>query len=107
MLAFPCTTLTVRRTGGWHVAAVANKVAGEIFAEKFGHDLQFLFEVFVEGFTAFDTVHKKSRGRLRSGENRPLKRHPRMVGPHLEPATGLTPATFPFRVGRSAIELRE
>jgi hypothetical protein len=39
--------------------------------------------------------------------NRPLKRHPRMVGPHLEPATGLTPATPEVRIRCSAIELRE
>ena len=91
------------------MAVVANKMAGEIFAEEFGHDLKLLHEVFVEDFTAFDTVrgHKENRGRLRSGENRPLNRLPRMVGPNLEPATGLAPATPSFRVKCSAIELRE
>jgi hypothetical protein len=37
-------------------------VRSEIFAEEFGHDLKFLYEVFFESFTAFDTVHKKTGG---------------------------------------------
>lgn len=84
VFSFPYTAFAVGRAGSRHVAGIADKVLGEIFAEEFGHDLELLHEVFFEGFTAFNTVrgHKENRGRLRSGENRPLNRHPRMVGPN-------------------------
>jgi len=62
MLAFPCTALTIGRAWGGHVTVVAEELFDEGFAEEFGHDLKLLHEVFVEGFTAFDTVHKEKPG---------------------------------------------
>jgi hypothetical protein len=39
-------------------------VTGKIFAEEFGHDLEFFNEVLFEGFTTFYTVrgHKEKPG---------------------------------------------
>lgn len=60
--AFVLAAFTVEWTGGGHVAGITDEVFGEIFAEEFGHNLQLLFEVFVERIIAFYTVHKKTGG---------------------------------------------